>query len=246
MSVTRTMVDGLNVFTVTSDPHSLCPPLCQIIKGLCQTPACCTVSQALKKVQKASLSLLGALHFVVGLLTIGLTCIVCSGGATWDGMGHTLFPFWIATVFMLLGLLSILSEKCPTPCLVLANLILNVIGLPLAIIAIVLYCISMGKIRLWWMCHLHDYPEYNTPAPSTDQQILMRKCLQGEDLVLTFMLGMHALLIILTVLELCVIVSCIVLGVKGLRSRDTSENVNTEGPEPRRTLLEEANTYPPA
>ncbi|XP_070823348.1 membrane-spanning 4-domains subfamily A member 3-like [Chaetodon trifascialis] len=246
MSVTRTMVDGLNVFTVTSDPHSLCPPLCQILKGLCHTPACCSVSQALKRVQNASMSLLGALHFVVGLLTIGLACVVGSGGATWDGFGHSLFPLWIGGMFMLLGLLSILSEKCPTPCLVLANVILNVIGLPLAIISIVLYCISMAKIQLWWMCHLHEYPEQSTPAPSLDQQIMMDRCLRGEDLVLTFMIGMHALLIILTVLELCVIISCIVLGVKGLKGRETSENMSTQGPEPRRTLLEEGNTYPPA
>lgn len=59
MSVTVSKAEGVTVFTLTSDPDSICPPLCQIFKGLCYSPTCCSVSQHLKKVQSTSQSILG-------------------------------------------------------------------------------------------------------------------------------------------------------------------------------------------
>ncbi|XP_041797567.1 uncharacterized protein LOC121609883 [Chelmon rostratus] len=248
MSVTRTEVDGVTVFTVTSDPRSPCPPLCQMLKGLCYSPVCCSVSQHLRRVQETSqFSLLGALHIVVGLLTIGLGCILCSsGGATWVGMEHTLFPFWFGGMFMLLGVISILSEKWPSPCLVFLNLVLNLLGVAVVITAIVLYCISMANIHLWWMCHEQEYPEYTTPAPSSKEKMMMERCLQGEALTLMLMRGMNALLIILSVLELCVIISCVVLGIKALGSSEKREYRSTGDPETCRAVMEEFPTNPTA
>ncbi len=59
MSVTVAKADGVTVFTLTTDPQSSCPPIFQILKSLCCTPECCSVSQQLKRVQNASLSVLG-------------------------------------------------------------------------------------------------------------------------------------------------------------------------------------------
>lgn len=59
MPVTVSTADGVTVLTLTSDPNSSCPPLCQIIKGLCYSPRCCTVSQQLKENQGTSQSTLG-------------------------------------------------------------------------------------------------------------------------------------------------------------------------------------------
>lgn len=59
MSVSMAKADGVTVFTLTSDPNNPWPPLCQILKGLCYSPMCCTVSQQLKKVQRTSQSVLG-------------------------------------------------------------------------------------------------------------------------------------------------------------------------------------------
>lgn len=59
MSVSVSTADGVTVFTLTSDPKSPWPPLCQILKGLCYNPTCCSVSQQLKTVQRTSQSVLG-------------------------------------------------------------------------------------------------------------------------------------------------------------------------------------------
>ena len=59
MSLTTTQADGLTVLTFTTGPESSCPPLCQIIKGLCYSPVCCSVSQHLRRVQRYYQSLLG-------------------------------------------------------------------------------------------------------------------------------------------------------------------------------------------
>lgn len=64
MSVTVAKSEGVTVLTLTADPNSACPPLCQIIKGLCCSPRCCTVSQQLKENQRTSQSLLGVSSWV--------------------------------------------------------------------------------------------------------------------------------------------------------------------------------------
>ncbi len=68
---------------------------------------------------------------------------------------------------------------------VMVNVILNLAGVGIAIVAIVLYSINMVNIRLWWMCRdpYSEY-EYTTPTPSPHESIMKEKCLEGKELVL--------------------------------------------------------------
>lgn len=59
MSLTVTKSDGFTVLTLTSDPQSPCPPLCQILKSLCYSPTCYQVSPHLRGAQRRSLTVLG-------------------------------------------------------------------------------------------------------------------------------------------------------------------------------------------
>ncbi|KAI3361316.1 hypothetical protein L3Q82_013501, partial [Scortum barcoo] len=180
MSVAVSKTDGVTVFTLTTDPQSPCPPLCQILKGLCYSPVCCSVSQHQKMLQRTSQSVLGALHFMVGLLNIGLGGILCGSGpgSSWE-MDYTRFPFWLGALFILFGIINIFSEKYPSPCLVIVNVILNVSALGFAIAAIVLYSINTAEIWVWWMCRQDDYPY--TPSPG--EETIMNQCLEGKELV---------------------------------------------------------------
>lgn len=72
MSVTMAKADGVSVFTVTSDPDSPCPPLCQILKGLCYSPRLCTVSQSLRKIKTTSQSILGVSYLFVRFYSLGM------------------------------------------------------------------------------------------------------------------------------------------------------------------------------
>ncbi|XP_037640271.1 transmembrane protein 176B-like [Sebastes umbrosus] len=254
MSVTMTKAEGITMITLTSDPQSFCPPLCQIFKGLCYSPVLCSVSQHLRRVQRNSQSVLGALHIMVGLLNIGLGAILCSShGASWYLMDRSLFPFWFGGLFMLFGTICILSEKCPSPCLVILNVLLNLAGVALAIAAIVLYSINMANMSTWWMCR-DDHYDYNynyhsrhtttTPPPGTD--IMKEKCLEGKELILMLMRSMNAVLIVLSALELCLVISSAVLGIKALRSREDGEKKKIGDPELYKPLLEEVTSNPVA
>lgn len=65
MSVTVSTSEGVTVLTLTSDPNSFCPPLCQILKGLCCSTRCCTLSQQLKENQGTTQSILGVSILII-------------------------------------------------------------------------------------------------------------------------------------------------------------------------------------
>ncbi|XP_037640477.1 transmembrane protein 176B-like isoform X2 [Sebastes umbrosus] len=253
MSVTMTKADGVTMITLTSDPQSFCPPLCQIFKGLCYSPVLCSVSQHLRRVQRNSQSVLGALHIMVGLLNIGLGVILCSSRrGSWYQMDRSLFPFWFGGLFMLFGTICILSEKCPSPCLVILNVLLNLAGVAFALAAIVLYSVNMANMSTWWRCgddnyyynYYSGYRQTTTPSPpGTD--IMKEKCLEGKELVLMLLRSMNVVLIVLSALELCLVISSAVLGIKALRSREDGEK-KIGDPELYKPLLEEVTSNPAA
>ncbi|KAM6935108.1 uncharacterized protein PEZ65_005530 isoform 2-T3 [Lycodopsis pacificus] len=251
MSVTMTKAEGITVFTMNSDPQSVLPPLCQILKGLCYSPVCCSLSQNLRRVQRNSQSVLGALHIMVGLLNIGLGVILaCSGGGSWE-MDSTGFPFWIGGLIVLFGVVGILSEKCPSPCLVIVNVMLNLAGVAFSITAIVLYSINIGQIRMWWMCSRYNdyynsgYRDSTDPTQSPGETYMKEKCLEGKELALMLLRSVNALLIVLSALELCLVISSAVLGIKALRSREKGGKEMGD-PELYKPLLEEVTSYPTA
>ncbi|XP_078108394.1 transmembrane protein 176l.4 isoform X2 [Sander vitreus] len=247
MSVTMTKADGITVFTVTSDPQSVYPPLCQILKSLCYSPVCCSVSQHLRRVQRTSQSVLGALHIMVGLLNICLgTIIICSIHA-WS-LESTGYPFWLGGLFILFGTIGILSEKYPSPCLVIINVILNLAGVAFAITGIIIYSIDMANIYMWWMCRNYDdnyYSGYSrqTTTPTPGEDIMREKCLEGKELVLMLLRSMYAVLIVLSALELCLTISSAVMAIKALKSSEKGEK-ETGDPELYKPLLEEVTCNP--
>ncbi|XP_054477698.1 uncharacterized protein LOC129109619 [Anoplopoma fimbria] len=252
MSVTMTKGEGVTVLTLTSDPQSVLPPLCQILRGLCYSPVCCSVSQHLRRVQRNSQSVLGVLHIMVGLLNIGLGAILlCSRVSGWV-LRESAFPWWIGGLMILFGIIGIVSEKCPSPCLVIVNVILNLAGVAFSIAAIVVYSINMANIGMYWMCRESNYNyDYNsryrhatTTTESPGDNYVAEKCLEGRELVLMLMRSMNVLLIVLSALELCLVISSAVLGIKALRSREKGEKEKTVDPELYKPLLEEVTSHP--
>uniref|UniRef100_UPI0037E7DC68 membrane-spanning 4-domains subfamily A member 6C-like n=1 Tax=Semicossyphus pulcher TaxID=241346 RepID=UPI0037E7DC68 len=252
MSVTMTKADGVTVLTLTSDPQSTLPPICQIFKGLCYSPVCCSVSQHLKRIQGASQSVLGTLHIMVGLLNLGLGAIlIASGAGSWWQMDETKFPFWLGGLFIFFGVMCILSEKCPSPCLVMLGVMLNIAGVAFAIAAIVLYSINMGSIHFWWSCernedYYYSYRHSTTQSPSPDQEFIKQKCLESRELTLMLLRCVNAVLIVLSVLELCIVISSAVLGIKALRRGVKKEDKGSADPECYKPLLEEVTSNPAA
>ncbi|XP_023140369.1 membrane-spanning 4-domains subfamily A member 8-like isoform X2 [Amphiprion ocellaris] len=256
MSVTMTKAEGVTVFTLTSDPQSAWPPLCQIFKGLCYSPVCCSVSQQLRRIQRTSQSVLGALQIMVGLLNLGLGAVLLGSGSGsgWQ-MDVTMFPIWLGALFIVFGIMCILSEKYPSPCLVILTLVLNLAGVAFAITAIVMYSINVADTYMggwYWYCDHNDYDYYGyrrhhtTTTPSPERDVLQEKCLEARELAQMLVLGINIVLIVLSVLELCVVISSVVLGIKALRSRQKESNESAEEPESFKPLLDEVTTDPGA
>ncbi|XP_030014064.1 uncharacterized protein LOC115435638 [Sphaeramia orbicularis] len=249
MSVTMAKADGVTVFTLTSDPNSACPPLCQILKGLCYSPVCCSVSQPLRRLQGTSQSVLGTLHIMVGILNVGLGAILATARGYWEDLA---FPYWLGALFIFFGVMCILSEKFPSPALVITNVILNLAGVGFSIAALILYGITLDVIRwwwTWWTCRPHESEYwYDSDVPplssvSPEQLIIIEKCEEGRKLALMMVRSVDIVLVILSVMELCITISAVVLGIKALMKRGKGENKDTEDPDNYKAL-QDSTTYP--
>ncbi|KAM8736095.1 uncharacterized protein AB9X84_024290 isoform 2-T2 [Acanthopagrus schlegelii] len=219
MSLTTSQADGVTVLTFTTGPESSCPPLCQIIKGLCYSPVCCSVSQHLRRVQRYYQSLLGALHIMIGLLNIGLGEILISSGATWWQMDASGFRYWLGGMVIL-------------------NVILNLAAIALGIAAIVLYMINIGMLWVWRMYHDIYWPGFYARPP---YKVILD---EGQALVIMFVRGINAVLIVLSILEICVAIASFLLGITALRSREKREDESNDEPEHYKELLEEVTSNP--
>ncbi|CAN9514178.1 unnamed protein product [Ophioblennius macclurei] len=249
MSVRMSRADGVTMLTMTSDPDSVCPPLCQILKGLCCSPLCCTVSRHMRRIQTGSQSVLGTLQIMIGMFNIGLGAILsCSGPSSFE-LNETGYPYWMGGFFVCFGILCILMEKYPSPCLVLFHTMMQLAGVGFAIAAIVLYCINIVEIRMGWMCRedYYWYHRHTTPSPEPDvTKMLKERCYEARDLSVALLRSINAMLILLSVLELCVVLSAFTLGVKSMRSREEKKKQTTADPEQYRPLLEDDATQPSA
>ncbi|XP_003451268.2 high affinity immunoglobulin epsilon receptor subunit beta [Oreochromis niloticus] len=259
MSVTVSKADGVTVLTLTSDPQSPWPPLCQIFKNLCYSPVCCSVSQHLRSLNRASQTVLGTLQIMIGLLNIGFGLILYS---TWTSfyLNYLGFPFWLAALFIIFGIMCILSEKYPSPCLVILTVILNLTGVAFAITGIALYGISLVIIGYWRNYDYNCYSRYNgyngyndywygretIRPPSLEEKLLQENCLEGQAVLVMLLRSISAVMIILSVLELCVVISSAVLGIKALRNKEKGQNKSTDDPELYKPLLEEVTAQPVA
>ncbi|XP_060937419.1 B-lymphocyte antigen CD20-like [Limanda limanda] len=246
MSLSMTKGEGVTVFTLTVDPKSSCPPLCQIIKSLCYSPVWCTVSQQMSTVQRMAQSVLGALHIMTGFLHIGLGVILLSGPNCFGWlMFDNFFPVWMGVLFILFGVMCILSEKFPSQCMVSINVILNMTGVAFAITAIVLYSITILDEDLSWMCSDDNYgSSYDDQIINTSTEesvrLILESCINGKYLILMLLRGIKGVLIVLSVLELCVTISSVVMGIKALKSWDKRENEKTGDLEQHQPLLKKS------
>ncbi|KAM4736500.1 LOW QUALITY PROTEIN: uncharacterized protein FYW61_006625 [Anableps anableps] len=249
MSVTMARNDGVTVFTIQSDPQSRWPPVCQILKSLCYSPLCCSASQHVRKTQGTSYSILGAMQIMIGLLNLGFGGILRASPSTYWILNKS-DPYWLGALFITFGVMCILSEKFPSLCLVILNVILNLAGVGVAIAAIVLYSIYISNIYLWWNCSFSGsyYRPYNTTTPPAQigSEFFRRMCLEGRLVYLVIHIALNVLLILLSVLELCVVVSAAVLGIKTLRNSGKEENRSSEDPENTKPLLGEVTIHPTA
>ncbi|XP_061772557.1 uncharacterized protein LOC133562395 isoform X2 [Nerophis ophidion] len=195
MSVTMKRTDGVTVFTVTSDPSSVWLPLFQILKSLCFSPVCCSVSQHLRTLLGTSQSLLGVRV--------------------------------AAFQFVFFGILCILSEKYPSPCLVIINVIFNISGVGFAMVAMVMCALNIATIHqsLWDACEPADGDFWDfdslTSMPPHKEGFITR-CLEKKKLIIMLLRGINGVLLVLCLVQLALVLCSSALSIQALRSSSKS------------------------
>ncbi|CAL1586832.1 unnamed protein product [Knipowitschia caucasica] len=239
MSVSLTRSEGVTVLTLTSDPSSACPPLCQLLGALCYSPKLCSRSPGMVLPRRGSQAVLGALWMVNGVLQAALGGVLLSaGGAASYQLRDTWCPVWLGGIFLLLGVCCVLTERRPRPCSVLLSGIFNLFGAAMSITAIVWYCTQLSEAGFYSMCY-DDYYYWDsrtTPSPSPEKEALRARCLEGRRLLRALVYGIGGVLLTLAVLGLCLGISSATLSFKALCAAKTgkpdSQALLQEGKEP--------------
>ncbi|XP_063055411.1 uncharacterized protein LOC134449420 [Engraulis encrasicolus] len=235
MSVTVTKAEGVTVLTLTSNEGSNCPLLCQILGNLCYSPVC-TVSQKLKMNLGGTLTALGAAQIMIGLLTIGVGSILfASQYFFYTFASEIAAPFWLGSMFMVFGVMCILGEKFPSPCLVVITGLMNMMGIAFAITAIVIYAVDISS-SFWDYgsdCREDRYNGYNknyydstvSPTPPLEREENLSICKRNAAAAQMLRRGMDIIIIICGIVQLGVAVTASVLAFrsackKGIAQQD--------------------------
>ncbi|XP_016137474.1 uncharacterized protein [Sinocyclocheilus grahami] len=169
---------------------------------------------------------LGAVQIMVGVMNIKMGCF------------GFIFSFWIGGVVLVIGIVTVLAAKFPSPFLLVITVILNVVSAALAITAAVLYSMDLATGNNLY-CDTSYYSSNGyAVTPSTEQMRRTEICVKYKYLNKMILGGLDIMMIVLSVLQLCVTISFCVLTGKALCKKD--EDVKSvEDPELHKPLLED-------
>ncbi|XP_063056110.1 uncharacterized protein LOC134450188 [Engraulis encrasicolus] len=246
MSVTVTQAEGVTVLTLTSNEGSNCPLLCQILGN---SPVC-TVSQKLKMNLGGTLTALGAAQIMIGLFTIGIGSILWTPFWFHTFASHTGAPFWLGSMFMVFGVMCILGEKFPSPCLVVITGLMNMMGIAFAITAIVIYAVDISS-SFWddgYDCGEDRYNGYNrnyydstvSPTPPFEREENLSICKRNAAAYRMLRRGIDIIIIISAIVQLGVAITSSVLAFRSAYKKGIAQ----QDPQLREPLVYETLSNP--
>ncbi|XP_072548503.1 uncharacterized protein [Salminus brasiliensis] len=240
MSLTVTKAEGVTVFTVTSNPKSEWPLICQILGTLCCSPVY-FVSRSMKQHLGSSHTVLGTLQIMVGLLTVGLGC------STFRYIWNE--PFCLGGMFIAAGILCIIAAKFPSPCLISFLVLVNLVSFGLAVTIIVSYSVDLANIPFLYGCSppsdsygFRAYETTQSPVKTAKMNEMLEICEDYKQMLEFLRVGVDILMIVLSVLQLCVTISSCVLCLKALCKKKKGDKEDPESYKP--LLVEEVLSSP--
>ncbi|XP_061111430.1 uncharacterized protein LOC133137271 isoform X2 [Conger conger] len=235
MPLSVTKGEGVAVFTVTSDPGSKWPLLCQLLGMLCSSPGCFASCRP-RKLMVGPLSSLATVQIMVGLFTIGLGANLLS---LYDGpyfMYYNGAPYWLGACFIFSGIFTIIGDRFQNICLVFLTGVINVVSAVLAVVAIVFYLVDEGAVfDRTCLASDRDYSRYDyrggyqrTPVNLTDAELRAKDtnlqfCQMYKNFVQPFAIGLKVLLVATAALQLCVTISEAVFAMKALNKNSKKQ-----------------------
>ncbi|XP_051575416.1 transmembrane protein 176A-like [Myxocyprinus asiaticus] len=239
MSLTIAKGEGVTVLTISSNPKSKWPLLCQILGVLCYSPVY-SVSRDMTGKLKNTQTALGIVQIIVGVINIVVGIFLASVWIFNDLM-DTKAPIWIGSVFLLVGIMCVLAAKFPSSCLLVIAMILNIFSAALAITAVVLCSVDLAMGSNQYCEYYSDFSYHETPSPEQRKDTEM--CLYYKNLNQMILGGLDIMLIVFAVLQLCVTISFCVLTGKALCKKG-GDAKSVEDPQIHKPLLEEVTASP--
>ncbi|XP_063080212.1 membrane-spanning 4-domains subfamily A member 8-like [Engraulis encrasicolus] len=239
MSVTVTKMEGVTVFTVTSNEKSNCPLLCQILGNLCCSPVC-SVSQRLKKRFGGTQATLGAIQILIGLFSIGIGTIILLSHPYYNEFTVYGVPIWLGVLFMWFGVMCTCAERCPSPCLVVITGIMNVASAAFAITAIVMYAVDIS-----WLVDSRVASDQNCEEAGIQENIAICKKYNNSTEVL--LIGMEITMVVFATIQLFVAIAACVVALQApcKKESERAEHVS-EDPELHQPWQDEMLSNPTA
>ncbi|TRZ00537.1 hypothetical protein DNTS_003583 [Danionella cerebrum] len=221
MPLTVSQSEGLTVITVTSNPTSKWPILCQLMGYLCYSPVC-SVSRIETGKLKNIHTALGIVQMIVGIINIVVGTVISSLGYGFNMYLMSYGPFWIGAVLL-------------------SGMLVNIFSFALAITAVVLYSVDLasGHYRYceeYRNDYYSSYDRYRTPTPEQSKDLEI--CLYYRNLYQMILGGLDITMIVLSLLQLGVTMSFCVLTGKSICKKEEEESVK-EKPEMKKPLLED-------
>lgn len=235
MPLTVSQNEGLAVITVTSNPKSKWPILCQILGYLCYTPLCSVSRVMIGKLESVHIAL-GIVQMIIGVVNIAMGILYMCLGYYFNMYLIAFGPFWIGSVVIVVGIVCVLAAKFPCSCLLMIGMLMNIVSAALGITAIVLYSLDLS-FGHWQYCESYDnnyyyssYDRYRTPTPEESMRLEM--CQYYNNLNKMICGGLDIMMIVLSVLQLCVTISLCVLTGKTLckKTEDAEEDPDFKKP----------------
>nr|XP_055067244.1 uncharacterized protein LOC129448701 [Misgurnus anguillicaudatus] len=247
MSLTMSKGDGVTVITVSTNPKSKWPILCQILGTLCYSPVC-SVAHNMKGKLTETLTALGIVQMIVGIINIAMGIFLVSIYWYYSLIRDSQAPFWLGGMFLAVGIVCILAAKFPSPCVLVIAVILNIVSAALAITAVVLHSVDLAtnfSPYNYPYCNEDDvdyysrYPVTASPERSRNQEM----CLYYRHLSQMIYRGVNIMMIVLAVLQLCVTISFCVVTLKAL-CKKSEDAQSVEDPQLYKPLVEDATCNP--
>lgn len=198
---------------VTAASGSMLPPLCQILKNLCYNPTCCTIYKGL--LQTNTVSALATILIMVGLFNIGL-----GPGRTSehpDDFANLGAAYWLGGVNIVAGVTALFADRFPCFCLVGFAVLVNILGSMVGIAGIAMYAIDLGDVSVARLCDRSAHWFYFVRSNPD-------RCRYVAYILQRMLTAMDVTMIVLAVLQLCVSISFVALGIMALLGRRKDED----------------------
>ncbi|KAA0723771.1 hypothetical protein E1301_Tti003114 [Triplophysa tibetana] len=223
MSLSVSQDEGVIVITITSNPKSKWPILCQILGGPCVSPICLLPKKVNKEMMSIATSL-GIVQVIVGILNIVAGILFMNWGIN-DHIMKWNTPFWLGGVFLISGIMTIL-ESCIASyvVIVLAAILNEAIGL-MALIGVSLYSWDLVETRSY---SADDYSQALTPEQRMDTESLM----DIKNWITMSSRGtLDIVMIVFTILQFCANITFVVKTVRAYVVRDDDPELHKLLPE---------------